>query len=396
MDKGDQRMKQLRWFNLGMILILLVATFATVKTAQADGTPPPPYDVTLRIKKDVFTSVAASWEWDIAKTASVDSLLLSPGQTYDVGYEVTLSATPLASSNYHIWGTVGIRNNTGVDLNIASITDVLSDGTVVPLVCPYTLPKFLRSGWTLPDCTYNVTLDHSVTSNTVNVSTDIGPFSVTEPVTFGAPTDVVDECVDVFDDQVPGSLGTICAGDPDMTISYTKTVGPFEVCGLYEITNVASFETNDNGADGFAVVTIPVDVPCGEGGCTLTPGYWKTHSSYGPAPYDDTWAQIGEDTAFFFSGQSYYDVLWTNPRGGNAYYILAHAYIAAELNELNGADFSTAQGAFDAATALFSNPTNTPAYVGGLKGSARQTWINLAYVLDRYNNGLLGPMHCSE
>jgi hypothetical protein len=83
------------------------------------------------------------------------------------------------------------------------------------------------------------------------------------------------------------------------------------------------------------ILEIDINVPCG-GGCTLTPGYWKTHSSYGPAPYDDTWAQIGEDTIFFLSGQSYYDVLWTNPEG-NAYYILAHAYIAAQLNLLNGA-----------------------------------------------------------
>ena len=28
--------------------------------------------------------------------------------------------------------------------------------------------------------------------------------------------------------------------------------------------------------------------------CTLTQGYWKTHSSYGPAPYDVTWAILGD------------------------------------------------------------------------------------------------------
>jgi len=78
-------------------------------------------------------------------------------------------------------------------------------------------------------------------------------------------------------------------------------------------------------------------VPCGGDGCTLTPGYWKTHSAYGPAPYDPTWALIGEDTPFFLSGISYYEALWTEPKGGNAYYILAPAYIAARLNVLNGA-----------------------------------------------------------
>ena len=35
-----------------------------------------------------------------------------------------------------------------------------------------------------------------------------------------------------------------------------------------------------NGDTGSASWTIDVTVPCA-GGCTLTPGYWKTHSSFG-------------------------------------------------------------------------------------------------------------------
>ena len=132
-------------------------------------------------------------------------------------------------------------------------------------------------------------------------------------------------------------------------------------------------------------------------GCTLTPGYWKTHSSYGPAPYDATWAQIGEDTPFFTSGQSYYEVLWTEPEGGNAYYILAHAYIAAGLNQLNGADFAAAQTTFEQATILFE--TYTPDEVAAMKKTdkaMRAHFISLAETLDNYNNGLIGPGHCAE
>jgi hypothetical protein len=133
----------------------------------------------------------------------------------------------------------------------------------------------------------------------------------------------------------------------------------------------------------------------GDSGCTLTPGYWKTHSKYGPAPYDATWNDM-EDDSFFQSGQTYYDVLWTPPKGGNAYYILAHAYIATHLNQLNGADFTDALDAFNSATYLFNN--YTPDYVGGLKGKngkkERQEWIELAEILDDYNNGIIGPGHC--
>ncbi|MBN2410132.1 DNRLRE domain-containing protein [candidate division KSB1 bacterium] len=127
------------------------------------------------------------------------------------------------------------------------------------------------------------------------------------------------------------------------------------------------------------------------GGCTLTPGYWKTHSINGPAPYDNTWAQIGETTPFFLSGTSWYGALWTEPQG-NPYWILAHAYIAAQLNFLNGADPSAAQAAFDAATTLFEN--NTPADAGALKGGEKAPWLGPATTLDNYNNGLIGPGHC--
>ena len=93
-------------------------------------------------------------------------------------------------------------------------------------------------------------------------------------------------------------------------------------------------------------------------GCSLTQGYWKTHSAYGPAPYDATWAQIGEDADFYLSGQSYYDVLWTQPKKGNAYYILAHQFIAAELNVLNGTSVpSQVAAALADAEALFMTYT---------------------------------------
>jgi len=95
---------------------------------------------------------------------------------------------------------------------------------------------------------------------------------------------------------------------------------------------------------------------------------------------------------FFLSGQSYYEVLWTPPSGGNPYYILAHAYIAAELNQLNGASIpDDVLSAFDLATALFE--TYAPDQVDR---SLRGDFLSVAEILDNYNNGLIGPGHCSE
>lgn len=133
-------------------------------------------------------------------------------------------------------------------------------------------------------------------------------------------------------------------------------------------------------------------------GCTATLGYWKTHSEYGPAgPYDATWAAVGgPDEPFFGSGQTWFEVFWTSPQG-NAYYNLAHQYMAAQLNLLAGASSTAAvDAAIAAATTLFG--TYTPAQVAALaKNSAlRAQFLSLATTLDNYNNGLIGPGHCSD
>lgn len=150
---------------------------------------------------------------------------------------------------------------------------------------------------------------------------------------------------------------------------------------------------NDVGA---TVTFTNTFTPPTDPGCTYTQGYWKTHSEFGPAPYDATWAKLpnGASTVFYLSGQSYIAAFGTAP-GGNAYYNLAHQYMAAQLNLLNGADPSAIQSAFDAATTLFE--TYTPAQIGALKGAnaLRQQFLTLASTLDAYNNGVTGPGHCN-
>lgn len=131
-------------------------------------------------------------------------------------------------------------------------------------------------------------------------------------------------------------------------------------------------------------------------GCTRSKGYWKTHSIYGPAPYDSTWELLGEDSTFFLSNKSNYEVMWTPPSGGNAYYILAHQYIATALNFLVGTDPGEVQEEFDDATDLFE--MYTPEYIKSLKGnnSIRQEFLTLSGILDDYNNGIIGPGKCQE
>lgn len=90
-------------------------------------------------------------------------------------------------------------------------------------------------------------------------------------------------------------------------------------------------------------------------------------------------------------------MFWTPPAGGNVYYQLAHQYMAAVLNKLNGASSTTAvDAAIAAATTYFSNPANTPSSALNLSKSARATLLGYASTLGSYNQGTIGPGHCDE
>jgi len=364
----------------------------------------------LQVSKDAQTSFTRTYVWTIAKSADQSALTLSLGQQFLVNYAVLVDAT-YTDSNWAVNGAIAVHNPAPMAATINSLSDVVSGVGAAPVVCGVSFPYSLAAGGTL-NCTYSASLpDASSRTNTAtatlqNYEYDSGMnatpdgttgFSGTKDFGFGnAIITHVDECINVSDTYA-GSLGTACYPDVPETFTYSRWIGPYDVCGDYQVDNTASFVTNDTGATGSDPWTVSVNVPC-VGGCTLTPGYWKTHSGYGPAPYDETWVLIGEDTVFFLSGQTYYQVLWTPPSGGNAYYILAHQYIAARLNSLNGADFSAAQAAFDQATGLFN--VYTPAQIAALKGKAgnelRALFISLAETLDDYNNGYIGPGHCSE
>jgi hypothetical protein len=129
-------------------------------------------------------------------------------------------------------------------------------------------------------------------------------------------------------------------------------------------------------------------------GCTYTQGFWKTHSDRGPAPYSDGWQALGaaeEDTPFFNSGASWYSTFWTPPRG-NAFYNLAHQYMAAKLNVLNGSSSTLdVDAALSGAEALFGG---LAAGSTTLTSSQRTDALAWASTLDSYNNGAIGPGHC--
>lgn len=361
----------------------------------------------LGVTKTAETSFNRTWTWTVSKTGDQSSLKLMPGQSFVVNYTVAVDAVS-ADSDFAVAGKITITNPAPMPATLASVTDIISPDIAADVVCPSlevpaaTLVS-MGSGIEaftpgLLECTYSAALpDGATRTNTANATLINKPagttdFSGTAEVKFGDPT-VIDACVTVSDDKY-GSLGQVCAGQLPKTFSYMLTVGPYEACGLYQYINTASFVTNDTQASGSSSWTVDVDVPC-QTGCTLTQGYWKTHSRVGPAPYDDGWKMVGpleEQTPFYLSGKTWIGVFWTAPKG-NPYYNLAHQYMAAKLNLLNGA---ASTPAVDTAIAWAENFFATTPPTATFNNSLKATINGYASILDNYNNGYIGPGHCSE
>lgn len=380
-------------------IFALAALFVFVQGALAEGVPPSgdcgkSEMVTgsngLKLKKTVTCEKNGEWDWTILKQADKSELTLALGESFFVNYWVKVDAM-LSKMNYKVSGTIQMLNSSGQAIVIESVSDSLGE-----VSCPVNFPYSLPSGWAL-NCTYSGSPGSQVEVNKATVVDGNGiTVEAIAPIDWNNATGtVVDECVSV-NDTFAGDLGTVCAGDQtSFTFTYNRLF-KYDECGMYVAPNTAKFVVVNNPEKlGESSWEVKITVPC-EGGCTLTPGYWKTHSKYGPAPYDSTWdLKLGGDAIFLGTGKSYYEVLWMTPQGGNAYLILAHAFIAAEMNGLNGAfipadvqsAWNQAQGLLITYQSVMSIPKNS---------ADRGIAIELAEILDDYNNGLIGPGHCSE
>jgi hypothetical protein len=355
------------------------------------------YDYDLLVNPNAYASYGLRHSWDITKTSADADLTLAEGQEFLASYDVTVTLASVEEAGFLIDGPVYVRNQSPVPTTLTGVTVAVGE-LEAAVTCPVAFPWVLAADGVL-ECSYTTeapdALDRMVVV-TVTTADGLAGGTGSELASFSSHTtgtQLIDECVAVTDDRV-GFLGTVCADQGAATFTYLMAIGPFAACGPFAVENIARFAGLDTGAGGEASYTITGEVPC-DAGCSLTPGYWKTHSEYGPARYDATWGQLtdGADTAFALSGTSYYGALWTPP-AGNPYWILAHAYIAAELNLRNGASFDDAQAAFDAATTLLA--TWTPAQVRNGTRALRGQFTSLAGTLDAYNNGLIGPGHCDE
>jgi hypothetical protein len=218
---------------------------------------------------------------------------------------------------------------------------------------------------------------------------------------------IAQPCANIF----PSIICTGSEGFRDMvltdskTFTYPRTVDGynFHVCGeelpfrnLAKLTELGPYDTGVAAETHTASATLTFDTgECepkpANPGCTVTQGYWKNHDwpvhPIWPPSTLATWPDI-VGWKFFDSGMEWPDVLNVEPRG-DAYLILAHQYIAAILNQQNGAYVpdEVRQTLVDAYGYFSSSPAQRATV-------SRELLLKWKDVLDAYNNGLAGVPHC--
>jgi hypothetical protein len=392
----------------------------------------------LAVTKDADETFDRTYTWDIDKAADQDALELMPGETFPVNYTVDVWVTGFTDGNYDVTGDIVISNpNPDRDADLTAVVDVIFDGIAADVDCPsLTVP----AGNTLT-CTYEAQdlPDGSTRLNTatatqqnydfdsegVGTASGTTDYSGTADVDFsGATINEIDECIDVFDTHAvslanpTGFLGTVCADSAPAQFTYTIDIGPYTVedCGEQTVDDTARFVTNDTATEDSDSWTVVVTIPCPEG-CTLTLGYWKTHNEefWGGAPEDPNWYLIGDfdgdgfsegpNEDFFDTGDTWFEVFWTNV-AGRPYYQLAHQWMAAYLNTLSiqaigGSIPAEVQTALNEGAALLdewdgSEAGKSPDIKGKDAKAIRADFVYWAGILGAFNEGDIGPGHCDE
>jgi hypothetical protein len=220
----------------------------------------------LIVSKDATPSWEQTWTWDVDKTAEPAASEIFVGDTQDIQYSVTVTAT-VASDLYGVSGTITVDNpNPAIVEVYATILDEVWDDGVMKGSQDITsgVPILIPSG--VSTYPYSITLSDPVEAGvtytnrvTVDVTSPVIETYVAEAqFSYTTPTEMFDESIDVVDDQY-GPLGTVNYDESPHTFTYLRTFGPYSAVGSHEIDNTVTATGSDGGSwSDSASVTIDV------------------------------------------------------------------------------------------------------------------------------------------
>jgi len=382
---------------------LAVVTALTAVTGLVLAAAPAFAAATFNVS--AHTTFDRTYTWSIEKTAHDANLILDEEQSFDEVYDVKVTNTGFVDSNWKVQDGLHFF---GTSFTAVSLTAVIQPGNIAAsVVCP--AGKF---GNTITDlnCTYTADLPDGSARTTVATLTFADGSTATRSYGFDFTTDLLPnqpvefkKCVNVSDSWA-GALGSVCVGESPKTFTYTRTIGPYHQCGEFTVENTASLD-DDPVHPATSSATVHVNVPC-VGGCTRTIGYWKTHAGFGPqadvvtqylsqylgtagGPKSQLVATAANAVNYLSFGGS--NGVKDASNGINKLYA---QLLAAKLNFASGAGGSAVAATSAAADAFLAN--NDSLSWASLSKSAKSTVNGWMTTLDNYNNGLIGPLHCSE
>ena len=371
------------------------------------------YDFELGVSKTAVTAFDRDFDWSITKdsqetdgSTAQDPFEVSENEDAQLDYRVVVTKSAEQDSNHRVSGTITVTNpHPTLAAQGVSVTDSITGGISATVDCAAAAGNqstglTIAGGGTLT-CTYTAALpddeDRTNTATATTTTVGIGSGTGTAAVSFANTTPTTtDDCANVSDTfTVTGAPnGSICT---TTTFNYRVTIQSEVLdCGLNEINNTATVAATSDESEQTASEKVYVLKNCPEvgNGCTLTQGYWKNHGDPTRKQFDATWnllpGGLGANTALFTSGKTWMQAFKT-PVAGNPYWALAYQYMAAKLNILAGADSNAVAAALASAeTYLAMSPTTK------WSKTQKDAMTALAATLDRYNNGLTGPGHCSS
>lgn len=205
----------------------------------------------LSVEKTATTTFTRTFGWTIDKSVNPATWDLFDGDTGTSQWTVAVTKDDGTDSGWAVSGTITIENPSELDAVLESVTDSISGVGNVTVDCGVgvTFPYDLDEGDSLV-CTYSRTLpDGTNRTNTATATLDTSQvFTGDAAVTFGAPTTLVNDTVDVTDTN--GESWEDVADDA--TFNYDET---FE-CGDDEGTHNNTATITQTGQNDSASVTV--------------------------------------------------------------------------------------------------------------------------------------------
>ncbi len=377
-----------------------------------------------------------NYDWTVAETVDKAALTIKQGESDTVEFTIQATRTgPLITGIFGVRGQACVTNGGERDTQNLALFDHVQfkngPGPFQELGVNQTLAGFLAAGAgscfpydiefvPVPGATYRNAVHVTITNHSGQLGIPFGP----EPKAgFSLPTTPtvvqIDEGATVTDTLscpagftcTPASGGVHSFSATDNTTFVVQVENNSAQCDTnFRLTNMVELDENDTHQKDTGDVFVdiytglceePPDEEPGNG-CTLTIGYWKNHAGFSGKNRDRVTPLLpvklgagGGATVVVTSASQAVQILrmrWNGGRPSNGISKLYAQLLGAKLNIANGAGGAAAAAALAAADLILA--VHDQAAWTSLSRAERGTILDLAKVLDNYNNGGTGPGHC--